>query len=690
MALAHPCLYFDESDVSVLRIRVQTDPVTRERYRLIVRNKEDLLAEEFLTEEYANSVFDQHGKYYDIAGQIGRMNEVLGSAWLIEKDRACFDKLKALLEHVSSFERWAGPDNAFQEVPRRSELTTAEICSGAAYTFDIIYNGLTRAERRRFADAIIQKGAMPLMMDWVLPETRIHAMDSMGHNWWAVCIALGALALLPMRDEMDAPRRNEVLDLAEQALIAYLSYPGCTLFNKPASYDAKGLFYESVSYFAFGTGELLQYLFAAERVRGRREALRAALPEGMDRAILSFAYPVSKAPGVLFADFGDGSTDADVSGMLRWYLRLGFASPAAQAYLTYRSPHRSFVDLMHPALFARGNWDDVPRTVVYPETGYAFVRSSWEKDGTMLALRCGFTWNHAHADAGHFMLWDRGVTLIPDGGTCSYGSPLYRTYFCKDEAHNVLLIGHKGQNPEEQYRGSKFPGKLFDHYLGADFVYLGADATGPMSHLCRRMYRNFLWIENRVLVVIDDVRCNAPDTVQFLLHLNGERTETERDGLPCTLLKDGPASAALYHVYPSVETREVTDCVDGDRALAHLEYSTVTKAQSVLSIKVFVLRPDEREIRIKQLRGNGSVGVELRESDRNITRRVWFNLQADGRRMHVNSNNVIDGFETDAYLLMRTLTGDAEQDFLAAASYHRKPGEAGFASYIKKTDVYAP
>lgn len=685
MNMRHPCMYFSEKDVSGLRERIKTDPIAAQRYRLIVKDREALLAEDFLTEEYANSVYDQHGKYYEVGGQIDRMNEVLGSAWLIERDTACAEKLKALMKHLCGFAGWVGPDNKDQAVPRRSELTTAQITRGLAYLFDILYDYLTPPERETAAHSIMEKGAMPLLMDWVLHATRIHAMDSMGHNWWAVCVASGAIGVLPLRDFTGEAQWSSLLDQAEAALISFLTYRGNTLFNKPASYDSKGLFYESVGYFSFGTGELLRYMDAAEHIRGPREALRANLPEGLDKAILSFAYPTAKTPGILFANFGDGGEDSDIIGMLRPYLRLGFDSPAARTYVARRCPHRTFLDLMRPELFGKGSFEGVPKTSVFPETGYAFLRSGWEDDATLLSVKCGYTWNHAHADAGHFMLWDRGEALLPDGGTCSYGSPLYRTYFCKDEAHNVLLIGNKGQDPEDQYRGSKFPGKIFDFYEGRDFVYIGADATGPLRHLASRVYRNFIWIENRVLVLIDDVRCNGENTVQALLHFNGARTEGERNGLPCTRIRGEKTGLDILHVYPETAVNEVTDCTDGERVLTHMEYSTVTPAKSVLAIKVFLLRPEENGIAVRALHGDAAEGVQITENDIGVTRRIWFNLQADGRRMHLNSNNVIDGFETDAYFFMRTLANDKETDLLACASYHRSPGETGFGAYIKET-----
>ena len=696
--MEHPNYAFTKTELEALKKRIAADEAAKKQYEAIVRNKAAVLAEDFVTEEHANSEFSQHGRYGDVSGQLGRMNAALGSAWLIEKDERCAARLRDFLMHIVSFACWAGPDNPYQEVPRKSELNTASIAAGAAYAYDILYDFLTPAERDTIGKGIIKNGVLPLLEDWVLPETRIHALDSLGHNWWAVCVAEGASALLPLKDHVEPDRYEALLDAAEEALIAFLTYPGCTLYNKPASYDEKGLFYESVGYFNYGTRTLLDYILRAERSRGRREALRAALPKTLTEALLAFAYPTAKEPGVLFADLGDGDADTDSCGMLIDLQRLGYDHPAGRAYLARCYKGGGFSDLLQPVSTENGSWETLPKAAVFPTSGFAFLRGSWENDAPFLAVRCGYTWNHAHADAGHFMIWDRGEMLIPDSATCNYYSNSnYRAYYCKDEGHNVLLVGGQGQIPEDQYWGNKFHGRIFDSFEGPDFVCVGADATGPLSHLVSRAYRNFIWIENRALVILDDVRCHTENTVQFLLHHAGSWRSFEEDGVRRTEIRGEKSAADVYHVFPKGTTvMEKVGCVNekenGEKEeKKYLEFSTADKGRSVLLITAVVLEPDENKIEISPLTGDHAEGIELRETDTGITRRIWFNLQADGRRMHKNSNNLIDGFDTDAYFFMRTLSPAApETDLLAAASFHRRPGKPGFAAFIKRTDLYRP
>jgi hypothetical protein len=73
---------------------------------------------------------------------------------------------------------------------------------------------------------------------------------------------------------------------------------------------------------------------------------------------------------------------------------------------------------------------------------------------------------------------------------------------------------------------------------------------------------------------------------------------------------------------------------------------------------------------------------------------VYLNLRADGRKMHRNSCNTINGWETDAYLFAVTRPidadpGDADKAqryFVACGSYLRRDGKVVLDSLSK---VYA-
>ena len=114
------------------------------------------------------------------------------------------------------------------------------------------------------------------------------------------------------------------------------------------------------------------------------------------------------------------------------------------------------------------------------------MRTSWEKDATMLAVKSGHTWNHSHADANSFIVFHKGVDIIKDGGNCWYPNPAYRNYFFQSQAHNVVLFNGEGQPREQQYSGSTLRGNLY-HLLDAGNVkYVLANGTGKGTRCIKK------------------------------------------------------------------------------------------------------------------------------------------------------------------------------------------------------------
>jgi len=112
-------------------------------------------------------------------------------------------KLRDALIHYGTLSRWAG--DAHRDPPWHSELNTARFCYGYALGYDSIYDFLSEHERKTIAGSMVRLGIKPTLDDWILGEKRIHALDSMGHNWWSVCVSMAGLAALSVLD--DVPHR---------------------------------------------------------------------------------------------------------------------------------------------------------------------------------------------------------------------------------------------------------------------------------------------------------------------------------------------------------------------------------------------------------------------------------------------------------------------------------------------------
>ena len=99
---------------------------------------------------------------------------------------------------------------------------------------------------------------------------------------------------------------------------------------------------------------------------------------------------------------------------------------------------------------------------------------------------------------------------------------------------------------------------------------------------------------------------------------------------------------------------------------------------------------------LERLTDREAIGVRIR-GDKAVTD-IYLNLRADGRKMHRNSCNTIDGWETDAYLFAFTRPvgsdrGDldaAQRYFIACGSYLRKNGKVVLDSLSKVYTVFTP
>ena len=193
-------------------------------------------------------------------------------------------------------------------------------------------------------------------------------------------------------------------------------------------------------------------------------------------------YPTSSGPYAL--NFNDSSLENDSTSIILLLIACGLGSPEASCYLELVRTHQqgALLSLLRqypgpPAL------TNVSNSCIYPDMGWAMMRSSWEDNATLLAMKSGHTWNHAHADAGSFILFKQGVPLIIDSGTCAYARKEYSNYYCQSRAHNVILFDCSGQPKEDIHIGCKFPGHMHDLVDGLGLKYVYADATGAHGPL---------------------------------------------------------------------------------------------------------------------------------------------------------------------------------------------------------------
>jgi hypothetical protein len=657
-----------------------------------------LLDASFVTEEVAARGGGQHANYGQPGNQISAMGLTLGLAYHVTGEKPYAGKLRDALLDYAGYQRWNGPGQEGRAPQWHSELNGARFCFGFGVGYDAIHQFLTAAERKQIADAMVRLGIMPALEDWVLPEKRLHALDSMGHNWWAVCVSMAGVCALSLLGEDD--RVPQWLDRISRGLALWFGFRGNVLQNKSITFDRAGAFYEGVNYANYALGEYLKYRLAYANVFPNRRQPRFQTLEQATDFFLQTLYPT--ASSYFTVNFGDSGLHNNSSASVRLLVENGFAHPNAGWYLSKTSSGRvRFVDGLE--LLARQTApaeppDRLPQSILYRDIGWAILRSSWKDDATMLAVKSGFTWNHAHADAGSFVLFHNGAPLITDSGTCEYTDPLYGGYYVQSRAHNVILFNGEGQPAEDIRRGVKIPGRVDGLLDGMGVKYVYSDAAGPMARHFTRNYRHWLWVGGAILV-FDDIRAHQEGRLDWLLHHDGAAAEV--NGSKVTLT-NGNAKAEIRFLFPEELTvREEMGHAERQpsRKVPYLVFSPKTPSREekfLAAILPYAGEGGAAVPTIEPLSGPEAMGVRVKQAGE-VTD-VYLNLNADGRRMHDNSNNVIDGWETDAYLFAVTRpekAGAADADtvtryFVSCGSYLRRSGRVLLDSLSKVDAIWQP
>ena len=642
--------------------------------------------------------------------------EVLSLAWCMTREKKYAEAAKRQLLQLVSRKQWDGMDD---RTPRwNSGLNTAHTCFSISLAYDCIYDYLQKDERKQIAAGIVALGIKPLLDDWLLEDKRIHALNSMGHNWWSACAYMAGVASIAVRNEV--PEASAWARDIMEASKEWFAFSGSILENKPANFDAAGGFYESISYADFGLCEYLYFRIAYTHAFGTIEMPYDVMLGKTADWFINGSYPNTNR--LMSLNFGDSNPYANGIKPVKLLLALGLRKDRYFWYLQqtrntiYRDIYSPVGLVYEPEYPARISAPDLPPSAIYSDMGWAMLRSSWNKNETLLGVKCGYTWNHAHADAGSFVLYHKGKNLLIDGGDVNYALPEYSSYFVRSEAHNVILFNGKAQEPQDQYHAVKNPGHLYNLVDAGDLKYILADATGPTSHFFLRNYRHFLWIGN-VILVIDDVKTYEPGKFEWLLH--GDK-EIRKKG-PDLEVTDDSAAVLVRPLFPEtlptgyahdfpekMRLEERTGIKDRDASKKTTYYAISPPEptrQTKFATAILLLDDANKKVEtftgssgasgasgrsnlpvIEKLEGKDMIGVKI--TQQGTVTYIYVNLLADGRLMHRNSINTMDGWETDAYMMAVTYPENAQSNepsryFIANGSFLRKNNEVILHSLSK-------
>lgn len=677
----HPALLFTKARVEAAKSRMESDTC-------MARCWEDIL-------KVADGA---------LKGNNFRRADYLSLAYLMTGDRRYADRLKSILQSLTDAKTWGSEEMLSRKPVWRSDLGLSHKCLMSALAYDAIYETLSGQERKDLAEKLLRLGLEPALGDWVLEPTRIHTLNSMGHNWWTSCVYNAGMLALALQNEL--PQAREWAATLNEVMPEWFGFAGDVLQNKMKTFDESGGMYESLNYANFGIQEALQYRIAWQNAYPGQKASPVPQLEKLPDYFLQVCYPRT---GILYdINFGDSHKNVTAESSMMLLYALGIQRPDMLWYFNqiqdgqhrdgyFRNRPMGF--LYMPDVRKAPETPDLPTSWLLKDFGWAMVRDSWKKDATMLAVKSGHTWNHSHADANSLILFHKGVDILKDAGNCSYPNPEYRGYFFQSDAHNVVLFNGEGQSREQQYEGSYLRGSLHHLMDNGQMKYVLANGTGPMADKFSRNFRHFLWMD-KVIYVIDDIKAHHAGHFEWLWHYNGKAVKRGPD---LTVTSDS-ASVVIRPLYPrllalsdfvhdypedlywEVKTGPTEDLKDKEE---YYSFHLPGEHKRIKGMTAIILKdhPEDKDLPYMEKReGKDWIGLRVRRGGK-VTD-MYINQLADGRLMHNNSWIEADGWTTDAYMFTVAYDEGADPStagdiFVCYGSALRRGGVSYYSSLSK-------
>jgi hypothetical protein len=681
MGQKHQNLFFTKSKIEELQKRIKSDPETANNWNDIYKEATVQLTKK------------DHSKI-----------DYLALAYLVTGEKPFAEATKKTLLDLTTQKTWSNPEMLKRQPAWTSDLKTAEKCWEVTLGLEGIYDELSKEERHTIVDGLVRLGIKPALSEWVLPETRIHSLNSMGHNWWTACVYMAGLGALSVKD--DVPEAFIWIEQLNQASKEWFEFSGDKLQAKPKTWDVNGGMYESVNYASFGVSEYLFFRLAHQNVLPKVTQPEIAVLKNIPNFFMHAGYPRT---GMMYSlNFGDSHKNVVAERPIKLLWALGYQNPNSLWYLSQieNFQHREGLFKNAPlGIVYQPDMTKIPLTPTMPtseifkDMGWATMRDSWKKDATLLAVKSGHTWNHAHADANSFVLFHKGEPVIKDAGNSSYGTKEYPEYFFQSPAHNVVTFNGKYQPKEQQYHGSPLDGSVSELLDAGEIKYVMANGTGPTSTIYSRNFRHFLWI-GKVILIIDDLKAYENGKFEWLLHPEGDAKKDRGDisiinkngaVLVRPLYPETLVETGYNHDFP--EKMVLTEmCAPKEENVKEQEkYYSIAYPEEVRQTKfitAIILKDsinDKNIPEIERFKGDDMLGVRIKQNGK-VTE-VFLNLQADGRLMHLNSIKTFNGYTTDAYLTALTYSENKPDElsdyFIGYGSFLRKEQNVLYNSLSK-------
>ena len=425
---AHPRLLLPRGEEQRILREVASDPLRRKLHDAIIAGADEMLGLEPIQRIQIGR------RLLDKSREGLRRSFFLSYAWRTTHDARYLRRAERELVTIAGFSDW-NPAHF---------LDVAEMTMAMAIGYDWLYDGLSDRARVAIRDAIVSKGLDPSL------NAKYNSWLGVSNNWNQVCnagMAYGAMAVYE-----DQPARSRaIIDRAIGSVVLPMS-----------DYAPDGAYPEGYGYWGYGTSFNVLLLAALQGVYGSDFGL-AARPGFLKTA--SYLENMTGPTGAAF-NYSDSGAGGDLEPAMFWFAET-LHDPGLlfveRARLEHVAPERLARDRLLPAAMVFGRGIDLgastpPRSLVRVGGGknpVALMRTSWtDTSAIFVGVKGGSASdNHAHMDAGSFVLDAGGVRWAMDFGAENYNqieqagvdlwnraqsSPRWQVFRYNNLAHNTL------------------------------------------------------------------------------------------------------------------------------------------------------------------------------------------------------------------------------------------------------------
>lgn len=302
---------------------------------------------------------------------------------------------------------------AFEDWNPTHFLDVAEMTMAVAIGYDWLFDQLSPDSKKIIREAIIRKGIEPSL------DKKYNAFLNAGHNWNQVCnagISFGALAIAEDEPELSEKMISRAVKSIPKAMVP--------------SYQPDGAYPEGFGYWDYGTSFNVLFISALEK------ALDTDFGLSQSPGFLKTAGFVTNlvGPGGMAHNWGDSGLRHDLNPALFWFAEKT-NDPSllwSQKELLKNRSNRRIQNRIFPALLIWGVNTDLeaikpPAKKFWTGQGdspVALMRTSWTDPAAIfVGVKAGSpSVNHAHMDAGSFVLDAMGERWAMDFGMQNYNS----------------------------------------------------------------------------------------------------------------------------------------------------------------------------------------------------------------------------------------------------------------------------